>query len=303
MTAQRGRTDLRRRTAPVVVAALALAGCSGGQEGPAPTSAGTSSTSASEASEPPRYLALGDSLAAGYQPGKGDDKDGGYVAGVLSAQRRTHPGLRLTNLGCSGEDTVSYASGSRCDYAQGSQQKAAIDFLRKHRSSVRLITIDLGANDVQRCARESIDVQCLTKGLQQVQQRLPAILEKLHDAAPDAQLVVANYYNPFLGLYVRGGQARSLAQASGSVAKTLNDNIRTAAQRVSATVADVGAAFSTTTTTPVTVDGKQQPTNVARICQWTWMCSRTDIHANDTGYRKIAAAINKAIAQRAAASS
>ena len=33
------------------------------------------------------YLALGDSLAAGYQPGQGDDPTGGYVGGVLDAVR------------------------------------------------------------------------------------------------------------------------------------------------------------------------------------------------------------------------
>ena len=26
------------------------------------------------------------------------------------------------------------------------------------------------------------------------------------------------------------------------------------------------------------------PTNVARICSWTWMCSMSNIHANDYGY-------------------
>ena len=31
------------------------------------------------------YLALGDSLAAGYQPDRGDDKLGGYVGGTLAA--------------------------------------------------------------------------------------------------------------------------------------------------------------------------------------------------------------------------
>ena len=30
--------------------------------------------------------------------------------------------------------------------------------------------------------------------------------------------------------------------------------------------------------------------NVERVCEWTWMCSMGDIHANDTGYGEIAEA-------------
>jgi hypothetical protein len=41
------------------------------------------------------------------------------------------------------------------------------------------------------------------------------------------------------------------------------------------------------------------PLNVARICEWTWMCAPSpvgpNIHANATGYRHIAAAFERAI--------
>jgi len=66
----------------------------------------------------------------------------------------------------------------------------------------------------------------------------------------------------------------------------LNTEIAKAATPVAAKVADVAGAFATTTTT-----GSPQPTNVKRICAWTWMCQRQDIHANDAGYAAMARAV------------
>ena len=50
------------------------------------------------------YLALGDSLAAGFQPGRTPavDLDGGYVGAVLDAEREERPRTRLVNLACPG---------------------------------------------------------------------------------------------------------------------------------------------------------------------------------------------------------
>jgi hypothetical protein len=49
----------------------------------------------------------------------------------------------------------------------------------------------------------------------------------------------------------------------------------------------VAGAFSTDDMTTM-VNGI--PLDVARICQWTWMCTRGDIHANTAGYGVIAKA-------------
>jgi hypothetical protein len=44
------------------------------------------------------------------------------------------------------------------------------------------------------------------------------------------------------------------------------------------------------------------PLNVARICQWTWMCAPApvgpNIHANAAGYRQLAAAFERVIPRR-----
>lgn len=39
------------------------------------------------------------------------------------------------------------------------------------------------------------------------------------------------------------------------------------------------------------------PLNVARICTWTWMCTKADDHPNDTGYDVIGQTIVAALEQ------
>ena len=98
---------------------------------------------------PTYYLALGDSLAAGFQPGKGETP--GYV-GMLwrSVRKEQISSLELRNVGCSGETSGSLITGnhSPCHYAAGSQLNAAVDFLEAHVGEVAFVTIDIGANDI-----------------------------------------------------------------------------------------------------------------------------------------------------------
>ncbi len=62
----------------------------------------------------PYYLALGDSLGRGTQPlpnGTLVDTNQGYVNGVYSFYRLTHPLLQVAKLGCSGESTTTMIAG------------------------------------------------------------------------------------------------------------------------------------------------------------------------------------------------
>ena len=59
---------------------------------PSPTTAPTSSSPTAAATG--WYLALGDSLAAGYQPPGGDQKTRGYAGPVLEGVRKTHSRAR-----------------------------------------------------------------------------------------------------------------------------------------------------------------------------------------------------------------
>lgn len=271
---------MKRTFAAVGVAALACT------LGVAPARAGAENPYAASGS----YVALGDSLAAGYQPGQGDDKTGGYVGGVYANLRSKYQGAKLINLACSGETTVTMVNGGKCDYpGGGSQLQTAVGTIKAAKGKVRLITVDIGANDVQTCVARtgSIDFGCLAAGLTAVGNNTKTIVNQLRAAAPDAQIVLLNYYNPFLVFWLTGNQ--KLAQLSTQLQAQLNGLIAQAAAGGNAKVADIATAFRSTDWTP-TASGV--PTNVATICALTWMCSNTDIHANHTGYALMAATVN-----------
>ena len=235
------------------------------------------------------YLALGDSLAAGYQPGVGDDRDGGYVGGVLDALQDSAPKAKLSNLSCSGATTTSMLGTDRCAYEQGSQVDAAVQFLRAHKTKVDLVTIDIGANDVTPCARGTVDVACAIGAVGTVERNLTTILGRLRAATgPQTQIVVLNYYNPFLAAWLTGPAGQQVAALTTGLQAMLNGAVARSAASADADVADVATAFRSTNTTPVATAYGTIPTNVATICAWTWMCSKSDIHANDAGYAVLA---------------
>ena len=154
---------------------------------------------------PTYYLALGDSLAAGFQPGKGETP--GYV-GMLwrSVRSEQISSLELRNVGCSGETSGSLITGnhSPCHYAAGSQLNAAVDFLEAHVGEVAFVTIDIGANDiVSRCFGPSglIPTSCATDLRPGLKHRVRAIVDALAAAAPGVPIVGMTYYDPFLGLW------------------------------------------------------------------------------------------------------
>lgn len=241
------------------------------------------------------YVALGDSLGAGYQPGQGVDLTGGYVGGVADAIRTTSPKTRLVNLSCSGERaTTLVLGGPYCSYA-GSQLDAALAFLHRHGGLTRQVSIDIGANDVQRCVSRTsgqVDTDCVAAGLADVARYLPQVLAQLRSAAPNASILVLNYYNPFLAASLLGPAGQALAAQSSQLQGVLNTIIATSATANGAQVVDIAAAFQSTDTTPTAVPGLGTvPRNVAMICTYTWMCTLGDIHANDAGYALMAQTI------------
>jgi lysophospholipase L1-like esterase len=239
------------------------------------------------------YLAMGDSLAAGYQPGVGDDRTGGYVGGVLDALQEDGAKARLRNISCSGATTTSLMGTDRCAYEAGSQLAEGVEFLKAHKDKVDLVTIDIGANDVTPCARPTIDFGCAVAAVGTVQANLTETLRQLRAATgPDTQIIVLNYYNPFLALWLTGDDAGKAAAGASSVLQAaLNTAVARSAATVGADVADVSTAFRSTDTTLVPTAYGTIPTNVATICAWTWMCTRLDIHANDSGYAVLAATV------------
>jgi lysophospholipase L1-like esterase len=244
------------------------------------------------------YLALGTSLAVGFQPGKGETSKG-YVDDLFRSIQQQIPALSLRNVGCPGETSRSMITGrhSLCQYSAGSQLDAAVAFLEAHPGQVAFITVEVGANDlVNHCLGKAglIDKACAVDLRPRLEKRLTHIVDALRTAAgPGVPIVAMTYYNPFLGVWdlVPGGHV--LARADQRAWAVLNAGFATAYGDAGATIADVAATFRIDdfTDTVVVPGGGRIPVNVALACKWTWFCSKRffpDPHANRIGYRKIA---------------
>ena len=283
---------MRRRITTMlsVTAVLALVPAGGAMAAPGP--GGHHGKSGQHAMQ--WYLALGDSLAAGFQPGQGDDKTGGYAGPVLADLQQNQGKTKLVNLGCSGETTTSMMDGTKCSYEDGSQLAQAVSFLKAHKNKVRMVTLDLGSNDVLGCVSKEtgIDGECVKNALGGIATNLPAILGQLRAASPHTRIVVLNYYDPILAAWLQGDTGKTIAELSVTLLQLINGVIAGAAKGVNASTADVAGAFSTNDWRTTTVPGLGEvPTNVARICEWTWMCTEGNIHPNDTGYGVLADAV------------
>ena len=237
---------------------------------------------AAQAAPPPKhnppksiYLALGDSLAFGYQQARflanfpTEDPaafNTGYVDDFAKDLQATDPKIQTVNVGCPGETTDSLLGlTTPCTYQQhfalhngysGSQMDAALAVLRAHPGQVSPVTIDIGANDILR-----------GKSIAHIQANLSTILSKLRDAAPYTEIIVLGLYNPLI--------------------VTIPGTDPLAAQ-INAAMAQVAEQFRAHFADPVPVFNP--PVNeIPTICSLTLMCTPLqDIHASDLGYQKLA---------------
>ena len=253
---------------------------------------------------PRYYLALGDSLATGVQYDPATNQTyvsaQGYVADLYARLHAQDPSLALANLSCPGETTTTMIHGG-CPYAAETsygtsrpQLAVAEAFLRAHRGQVALVTIDIGANDVDGCASATgVDLACTMDGLTAVATNISSIMSGLRAAGGWAVPIVGmSYYDPVLAAWLTGPAGRTVARESVWLSQVLNGVLWFGYALHGAAVAPVAEAFHTTDFTPVTVPGLPTgtPRNVATICALTWMCPYANIHANAAGYRVIAQA-------------
>ncbi|WP_338180743.1 SGNH/GDSL hydrolase family protein [Jatrophihabitans sp.] len=236
------------------------------------------------------YVALGDSLSQGYQPGLGNTKVG-YVDDVYTALHKVDPSLKLEKLGCSGETTTTMIKGGICKYTQGSQLAAAKAFLTAHKAQVSYVTLDIGANDVDSCVPGGqVDITCVGKGLKAIGTNIETILNTVIKAdGGKPRMAAMPYYDPFLAAYLTPG-GQELATLSVSLINTLNNELRASFHAHHVRVAPVATAFQTHDfKDTVTLPGVGSvPRNVGLICQYTYMCTQQNIHANPAGYQFIA---------------
>ncbi len=259
------------------------------------------------AQRPTYYLAVGDSLAIGLQPSSSGDAptDHGYTDDLYAVFRLVKPGLNLVKLGCSGETSTTMIKGGLCTYTGSrSQLDAAVSFLQEHQGQVALITLDIGANDVDGCVTVSplnIDQTCIQQGIGCVSSNLPWILGQLREAAgPKTPIVAMNYYDPFLAAYVLGAAGQTIAYQSWQATTGFNGVLESICQASGVPVADVAKAFHISDFTSVPVINL--PINVFLTLTWTWMAAPPplgpDIHPNSAGYATIASAFVSKIAMR-----
>jgi lysophospholipase L1-like esterase len=247
-------------------------------------------------SSPKRYsLALGDSLAFGYQEAKFLQMvaagaydpagfDSGYVDLFGARLETVRPGSTTVNYSCPGETSATFVNAGcffrssvplplHDDYpATTPQLTAAVAFLRAHPGEVSPITLSLGADDfllpyLFACNRSLACVEpAIPALLSQVRRNLDVVLATLADASPDSELILIAYYNPFA----------LNDPATTAVVQQLNDVVAEVADAHRARIAD---AFTT-------INAGPQP---ATLCSLTLMCAPfADLHPSDAGYAAIA---------------
>lgn len=240
------------------------------------------------------YLALGDSLAFGYQQAKFEELfpnespaafDTGYVDDFGRFLLKTHRDESIVNDGCPGETTVSFIAGP-CEYQHeglplhhpyvggpsSSQLSDALAYLKANPGTVSPITLDIGANDalavIHGCNMQAACVAEHSPALfALIAHNLGTILADLRGADPQAKIVVLGLYNPF-GATIAGGDELTAA---------LNEVMRNVASAAQARFADPLPVFNPP-------GAREAPT----ICLLTNMCpppgKPTDIHPTDLGY-------------------
>ncbi len=248
-------------------------------------SVGSMAAAASSANQfnPPKhfYLALGDSLAWGLQPATVDFTHG-YVFDFSAMLAQVRPDITTLNYGCPGETTSTFLTihctnvGQPHNNYSGSQMSAALAFLRAHRGQVSPITLDIGGNDLATlygCLLQPDPVSCVNGGLPgvlgTVQANLDQALSDLRTAAPNAEIIVMQYYNP------TAATIPTAAPLTNAALLALNDTIAGVAQAHGARLADAFPAFN--------VASQPGLCALASFCQFFG-----DIHPTTLGYSVIA---------------
>ncbi len=220
------------------------------------------------------FLALGNSLAFGFQPNL--NWDDGYND-VFFHDLKSHGAQQLINMACPGETSSTFINGG-CPYAIlkkyiyfTPQLQAGVNFIKRHPGQVSPVTLDIGANDMLPDINSSnctISSSASTH-LANVKSNLTTILSQLKSALNGTgDLLIMNYYDPY----------QNKCPNSVDAVQQLNATIASVAASYGVTVVDVFAAFG----------GAAVPN--PNTCSYTWICNILfhDIHATNSGYSVIA---------------
>ena len=225
------------------------------------------------------YLALGDSLAYGYQPclltsPPTCSTADGYVPDLFKSLQSE--GVKdYLNLGCPGETSSTLINGGICK-VYPSQLVAALAYLNANAGKVSPVTLDIGANDMLNKYNFNPVTCVVNKGgfwtsLKTLDANLTGtILPSLKKALTvkgrvTGEIVMINYYDPL----------QNICPNSVHYSQIINRHLANDV-RGFGSIVNVFRAFG----------GPKSPN--PNICTLTWMCSVGDIHANNKGYSVIA---------------
>jgi lysophospholipase L1-like esterase len=206
------------------------------------------------------YLALGDSVAFGYVPPQAvpapDYLDpSSFVGYPEDVARALH--IPVSNASCPGETTASFyipgAQSNGCENSPGSsvgyrtdfplhvqyagtQMLYALRYLVTHRNT-RLVTIDIGANDVFLCQETTADHCASPAELQAALKKIEVNLAIIYALIRD----VARYHGPLVALAYYSLDYADPTQVAGTEA--LNSAIASVTEKFGGKVADGFAAF------------------------------------------------------------
>lgn len=235
------------------------------------------------------YLALGDSLAFGYQPDL--DWVHGYANDFFDDLHKR--GVQhYDNLACADESSATMLNG-KCPYAllhkyaySGSQLQAAVNYLHAHAGQVSPVTLDIGGNDLipdldtAKCAmntRWQSDLALVNTNLKNV--ILPQLSAALTvNGQMTGDLLLLNYYDPYA----------NMCPATVPYIQTFNQDLA-ADVGGRATLVDVFSAFADPAAGNVVAP-------VSHLCAYTWVCGKDkNIHPNQAGYAIMASAIEHTV--------
>jgi lysophospholipase L1-like esterase len=275
---------------------------------------------AAEAKAPTRfYVALGDSLSVGVQP-SAPGPNVNTKQGYANQLAKLVGGVKLVNYGCGFATTKSFIFGKRpCQpkrnpgykntSAKTSQLATAERFIKKNRSKIAFVTIDIGANDIQTCAKGgNIDIKCINQGIADIKKYAPTIAKGLRKAGgKKLAMAVTPLYDPFLQSWFNGSIGQAIAKASVDLAKKqVNPAIVNPFKAQKFKVAKTDTAFNTYTPFSKTTSFRGRndvPVAVATICKLTHMCDPApkgpNIHANKAGYAVMAKEFRRALGKAA----
>jgi lysophospholipase L1-like esterase len=275
------------------------------------------------------YLALGDSLAFGYQrakvlacAGTGCSSPNtqfvtGYVddfAGLFGASGLN---VNTVNLGCPGETSTTLINATNAttgcttypfpihsNHPGKTQLQAAVDVLQSIGKRVSPITIDIGANDVLAlvgtCTSGSgISLSCVQSGAPAVfatiNANLDTTLAKLREeGGVKHEIIVVGLYNPLYPAIFSQVLTQTGNPAAAAAAAAGTDAL---AAQLNSLQAATAAKYRALFADPLPVfNPPGNPTvEIGTICTLTAVCGPLqDIHATDAGYAAMANVIKQA---------